>query len=77
MRLLFLLTPGGVFINKCLWRHQCHFSELNRTPPSQILDPPLTMYAAQAQRRIVLYKYDTPMGCQHDCLPRVSQNRYF
>ena len=35
------LTPGGVFINNCEWRHQCHFSELHRTPPSQILDPPL------------------------------------
>ena len=35
------LTPGGVFINNCEWRHQCHFSELHWTPPSQILDPPL------------------------------------
>ena len=34
------LTPGGVLRN-CYWRHQCHFSELYRTPPSQILDPPL------------------------------------
>ena len=23
------LTPGGVFINNCEWRHQCHFSELH------------------------------------------------
>ena len=35
------LTPGDVFINNCEWRHQCHFSELHWTPPSQILDPPL------------------------------------
>ena len=27
------LTPGGIFINNCEWGHQCHFSELHRTPP--------------------------------------------
>ena len=27
------LTPSGVFINNCEWRHQCHFSEVHWTPP--------------------------------------------
>ena len=59
------LTPGGIFINNCEWRHQCHFSELHRTPPSQILDPPVILLCfrvlSMCVRQLVMFQVYMPI----------------